>query len=138
MKLSPLSLPIRLFRMVAPVVGTDSKRIILALAEKLPKDVGDILVNQIDYVMRRPLVLERGYKYELLESAPIIVGLPGIWVLGEVEVCYYQQVMPFLLKLKDGVLYSIETKEPMPIESCEEYTVLSVKINYPYDQPYGG
>jgi hypothetical protein len=120
--------------MVVPVVGADDKMIILALVEKLPKDVGDILVKQMDYVMRRPLVLERGYKYELLKSAPRIAGLPGIWVLGEVVVCYYKQTMPFVLKLNDGVLYSIETKEPMPIESCEEYSVLSVKINYPYSR----
>ena len=86
----------RLWRKIVPVVAFDIRRVIAAAASRLPTTTAEkVLMSQLDYAVGRPKILARGFEYRLNPSAPRLAGLEGELELAVVEMCYYQQVIPF-------------------------------------------
>lgn len=121
----------KLVRLLVPVVAYDIRLILAAFAHRIPERAGANLLRQIDYVIARPTPLDRGYKYDVSALAPKVTLQKGEIILGVAEVCYFQQIMPFTISLLDGLVYSVETREPRQLieGACKEMTVFSVSIN---------
>ena len=112
-----------------PVVSSDVRKILTNVASKLPEDAGRRLMAQVDYVARRPYTDGQILQYELMPGAPHLEGLTGIQELATVEMCYYRQAMPFVVFLRDGLLFRVESRDPKPLaDPPEEYTVLRVTL----------
>ena len=117
-------------RLLVPVVAIDIQIVLRALAAELPARAGQDFLSQIDFVARKPDVLARGFEYSARPDAPRLAALKGVHELGVVEMAYYQQAMPFVVSVRDGFLYRVETREPQPIETPPKHlTVLRVSIN---------
>jgi hypothetical protein len=124
----------RIRNAIAPRLSTDEARILALVADRLPPDLGVALHRQMAAVLgSKDAGDHETLVYRLDPKQLVDVGRltdrPGIVDLARIVISLNQAKQPFVLKVKDGLLYSLKIMNPHPLKPLRmEFEVIEFEF----------